>query len=87
MKKHFIKKIFKTKDGDYSEKQFYLENKKGKFEVYNIIREETRKDRKRVIACGLYQIPSGGIWALLVGETRFYFSDTGKRYYKKTIIY
>jgi len=76
------------KEYQYGEKQFFVAGKKGKTEVYNVIREENNDDGSEVVVCGLYQIPSGGICSELVGETRFYYKKGEiKRHYKKTIIY
>jgi len=53
---------------------------------YEIIRREETVDGRKIISLGLYQIPSGGIYAELAGEIRLYYKD-GKRYYSRILTY
>jgi len=53
---------------------------------YEVIRREKMVDGRKIIALGLYQIPSGGIYAELAGEIRLYYKND-KKYYSRRVIY
>jgi len=53
---------------------------------YEVIRREETVDGRKIIALGLYQIPSGCVYTELAGEIRLYYKD-GKRYYSRRVIY